>query len=105
MHREITFRDYVGDEICLSVSIYLDDNLKLKPVDGSYLGLFEITSIHISNRNVEMWDNLNFFFEASKPTMKEEAKPILVEKGLFRKGLFKEIVSFRKRVKEELSNY
>lgn len=89
----------VGEEIdgvYVEIDVYVDENLKPSEYN---LGSIIISSIYLTNKNECNWDNLNFFFTASKEDIKNECKQELVEKDLYVKGIFKTIKELTKEAR------
>lgn len=74
------------DGVWIELEIYVDQDLK--PYQQN-IGSIRISSIYITNEEKCSWDNLDFFFNASKKDIKRECKKELEFKNLYVKGIFK----------------
>lgn len=91
--RKITLSKGIGD---VWVELEIDVDKDFKPSKHNF-GQIKIGSIYTGNMEECTWDNLDFFFTASKKDIKEECKKELEFKNLYTPGIFKTI---RELVKE-----
>ena len=90
--RKITLSKGIGD---IWVELEIDVDKDFKPSEYNF-GQIKIGSIYTSSTEECIWDNLDFFFTASKKDIKVECKKELVEKDLYVKGIFKTIKELTK---------
>ena len=86
---------YVGDDIAqIEIKVALSDDFKSSV--GSRLenlGWIEISHVTSSDEHSGnmFWDNINFFVKSTKSELKKECQQELKEKGLYYKGIYRDI--------------
>lgn len=93
--RKITLSKGIGD---IWVELEIDVDKYFKPSEYNF-GQIKIGSIYTSNTEECTWDNLDFFFTASKKDIKAECKKELEFKNLYIPGIFKTIKELTKEAR------
>ena len=94
--RKITLSKGIGD---VWVELEIDIDKDFKPSFWN-IGQVKVGSVYRDNTEECIWDNLDFFFTASKKDIKEECKKELEFKNLYIPGIFKTIRELTKEARK-----
>ena len=93
--RKIVLSKGIGD---IWIELEIDVDKDFKPSEYNF-GQIKISPTYTSNTEECTWDNLDFFFTASKKDIKDECKKELEFKNLYIPGIFKTIRELTKEAR------